>query len=377
MLWAVERHLDGRPGHALALGTLACLLRPELVPFLGLWSLGRSAREPRLRPSRRARSRCWPSRGSCRTGSRSGVRSTAASRRARSRPGACRWRSALAAGAGARAQPRRPARGAAGRAGRGRRPSRGAAGRSRCSPRRPSPRSGLFVAMTQAGFSGNPRYVLPALAIWAVLAGVGRGAARQCAAGALAPLDGGRPAGGCRASRPCRWRSLRTGSPTRACCTCAPRRTRWACGCRCIATSPARSRRPAGRPPCAALGIGDRQPRAADAPGVGARRAHGEVERLTDERLVFRSSREPLVGQVYLHGRARTARTLARVGTVQGVPAGRSDVPDSRLASGDPCGRRLQRFCREFTLRLERGGTGGVCGNEVATQPVTGWQHLC
>ena len=31
----------------------------------------------------------------------------------------------------------------------------------------------LFVAMTQAGFSGNPRYVLPALATGAVLAGVG------------------------------------------------------------------------------------------------------------------------------------------------------------------------------------------------------------
>ena len=27
MLWAIERHLDERPGHALALGTLACLLR--------------------------------------------------------------------------------------------------------------------------------------------------------------------------------------------------------------------------------------------------------------------------------------------------------------------------------------------------------------
>src|SRR5919107_3447174 len=37
MLWAVERHLDGRHGHALALGTLTCLMRPELVPFLGLY----------------------------------------------------------------------------------------------------------------------------------------------------------------------------------------------------------------------------------------------------------------------------------------------------------------------------------------------------
>jgi hypothetical protein len=33
--------------------------------------------------------------------------------------------------------------------------------------------AGLFVAMTEAGFSGNPRYVLPALALACVLAGVG------------------------------------------------------------------------------------------------------------------------------------------------------------------------------------------------------------
>jgi hypothetical protein len=33
----------------------------------------------------------------------------------------------------------------------------------------------MFVAMTQAGFSGNPRYALPSLALWCVLAGVGLG----------------------------------------------------------------------------------------------------------------------------------------------------------------------------------------------------------
>jgi hypothetical protein len=34
MLWAVERHLDGRRDHALPLLFAACLLRPEVFPFL-------------------------------------------------------------------------------------------------------------------------------------------------------------------------------------------------------------------------------------------------------------------------------------------------------------------------------------------------------
>ena len=57
MLWAIERHLDGRPGHALVLGTLACLLRPELVPFLGLYGLWAWRAEPRLRAA--AGRACW------------------------------------------------------------------------------------------------------------------------------------------------------------------------------------------------------------------------------------------------------------------------------------------------------------------------------
>jgi hypothetical protein len=34
ILWAVERQLDARPEHAVVLGTLACLLRPELFPLV-------------------------------------------------------------------------------------------------------------------------------------------------------------------------------------------------------------------------------------------------------------------------------------------------------------------------------------------------------
>ena len=39
MLWAVERHLDGRRTHAFLLGFAAALLRPEVWPFWGLYGL--------------------------------------------------------------------------------------------------------------------------------------------------------------------------------------------------------------------------------------------------------------------------------------------------------------------------------------------------
>src|SRR5918999_3615513 len=46
MLWAVERHLDGRRGHALALGALVRLMRPELFPFLAAYALWLAWIEP-------------------------------------------------------------------------------------------------------------------------------------------------------------------------------------------------------------------------------------------------------------------------------------------------------------------------------------------
>ena len=39
VLWAFERHLDGRRDHALYLGVVAALMRPEAWPFLGLYGL--------------------------------------------------------------------------------------------------------------------------------------------------------------------------------------------------------------------------------------------------------------------------------------------------------------------------------------------------
>jgi hypothetical protein len=50
LFWAIERHLDGRHGHVVVLGSLACLLRPELFPFLALYLLWAWRAEPRLRP---------------------------------------------------------------------------------------------------------------------------------------------------------------------------------------------------------------------------------------------------------------------------------------------------------------------------------------
>jgi hypothetical protein len=48
-LWAFERHLDGRRDHALYLGFLCALLRPEAWPFLGVYGLWLWVRNPELR----------------------------------------------------------------------------------------------------------------------------------------------------------------------------------------------------------------------------------------------------------------------------------------------------------------------------------------
>jgi hypothetical protein len=49
MLWAVDRHLDGRRDWALTLTFLACLLRPEVFPFLAIYGAWLWRVEPRLR----------------------------------------------------------------------------------------------------------------------------------------------------------------------------------------------------------------------------------------------------------------------------------------------------------------------------------------
>ena len=49
MLWGVDRHLDGRRAHALVAVFLACLLRPEVFPFLALYGAWLWRAEPGLR----------------------------------------------------------------------------------------------------------------------------------------------------------------------------------------------------------------------------------------------------------------------------------------------------------------------------------------
>ena len=169
----------------------------------------------------------------------------------------------------------------------------------------------LFVAMTQAGFSGNPRYVLPALAVSSVLAGVGAAyLAEVVPALAGVALATGRRGRGRRCPRAGRARV-----PDRA--RDSPRRRgAGGGGAHAAASDLARAVREAGGADAVkALGWATTnralQTRLAWELGVPMEL----TESLTDYRVVFRSSREPLVGRVYMTGRARYRRTLVRVGS--------------------------------------------------------------
>ena len=207
------------PGHALVLGLLACLLRPELVPFLGLYGAWAWCAEPRLRPLLAGALVLLPAGLGGPRVDRLGQparRRRAGAQRAGVEPVA--GRAALAAGARARSQPRGRAVELLALTARGR--------RARAAPRRGAVLAAaalaevaLFVAMTQAGFSGNPRYVLPALALLCVLAGVG--AARRLVRAAAAARPARRPGSpACAGWRsPCwalrSWTSAPRCSPTR------------------------------------------------------------------------------------------------------------------------------------------------------------------
>ncbi|MDQ3587851.1 MAG: hypothetical protein M3375_05845 [Actinomycetota bacterium] len=49
LLWAIERHLEARRNQALILGFLACLLRPEVAPFVGAYGAYLFWKAPELR----------------------------------------------------------------------------------------------------------------------------------------------------------------------------------------------------------------------------------------------------------------------------------------------------------------------------------------
>ena len=174
VLWGVERHLDGRRDHAFALGVAGALLRPEVWPFLGLYALWVWHSEPRGRlvlASAILVPVLWvvpellgsgePLRASARA--RQPLAHSAAFA---DRPAIEVLRSgwtmlvpslALAALATTVAALRRPRRDAlllvlaAASAG----------------------WVGLVAAMTEVGYAGNPRYLVPVSAALAVVAGVG------------------------------------------------------------------------------------------------------------------------------------------------------------------------------------------------------------
>jgi hypothetical protein len=325
MLWAIERHLDGRVAHALVLGTLACLLRPELVPFLGLYGLWVWRAEPRLRtlvagavvalpvlwigPE-------WIGSGMPLDGGAQARSQPAWSLSLADRP----WLRALervhnhaglplellAALAVAVAILRRQA----------------AILALACAA---IVEVGLFVAMTQAGFSGNPRYVLPALVIAAVLAGVG--AARIAQAGTnlveFSPLYDGN-------STRFRVAVASTGGLIAAVAVLTA-------GAHGFASQRVHRLDYEVHEVQERMQIHADLARAVHAAGGAAKvkaigwattnralqtRLAWELgvpmeltESLTDYRVVFRSSREPLVGRVYMTGRARHRQTLALVGT--------------------------------------------------------------
>jgi hypothetical protein len=188
MLWAILRHLDGRRDHALVLGTLACLMRPELFPFLALYALVTWRARPELRGLTAGLMIVLPLAWLVPEWLGSGHPLDGGAQ-ARSEPfwslsnSDSPWRRALVrfhnhtdtslelltlVAVGAALVRRQWAvvvlAGAA------------------------AAEVALYLAMTEARFSGNPRYVLPAVTLVCVLAGVGAGALAELAGRALRPL---------------------------------------------------------------------------------------------------------------------------------------------------------------------------------------------
>jgi hypothetical protein len=312
MLWAIERQLDRRTGQTLLLGTLACLLRPELFGFLGLYGLWAWRAEPRLRPLLAAGLVLLPLAwiGPEWIGSGSPLDGGA---QARSEPA---WSLSLAEHPWLRALER--VHNHAGLPLELLALVAVAVGR-RCRAVLALAAAALaevvlFVAMTQAGFSGNPRYVLPALAVGAVLAGVGAGHLAQVVP-ALARARTG---------------AWRLAGATAALAVLA------VAGQGFLAARVTRLEGEARE-----VGVRMRLHRdlaqaVREAGGAHAVRALGSatsnralhtrlawelgvpmelVESVTDHRVVFRSSRVLIAGGVYMRGRAKVRRTLARVGS--------------------------------------------------------------
>jgi hypothetical protein len=205
MLWAILRHLDGHRGQAMVLGALVCLLRPEVFPFLVLYLLWLWRAEPRRRLLVAALMLIIPLAWLVPDWIGSGNPLDGGSQ-ARSEP---EWSLSHAERPWLRALER-----VDNHAGLALELMAAAATAAAVLRRQPAvlalalaaaAEAGLYVAMTQAGFSGNPRYVLPALVILCVLAGVGAARTAELggalAARAAAALPGMRRSAGAQAPR--------------------------------------------------------------------------------------------------------------------------------------------------------------------------------
>jgi hypothetical protein len=337
MLWAIERHLDGRAGQAMALLAVGSLMRPELFPFLALYAIWLWRAERGLRGAVAALMVAiplawlvpeWIGSGDALDGG-SQARSEPywslshaeqpwlrALERLHNHAGLALELLALAAVAAAVVRRQRVVLVLAAAA---------------------AAEGAVFVAMTQGGFSGNPRYALPALAVLCVLAGTG--AARTAeAGGALAARAAGLLAG----SR--RGRAGRARAPRSARIAPASRLSGAAIALALVAllVAPLVEGR-AGRLEFEAREVGRRMDLQRDlaraiaaAGGPEALRELGsattnralhsrlawelgysiqDVERGYGHRVVLRTSRERIAGDVLVWGRPRERRMLARVGS--------------------------------------------------------------
>jgi hypothetical protein len=367
MLWAVERHLDGRHTHVVVLGTLACLLRPELFPFLALYWLWAWWAQPRLRPLLAGVAVLLPAAWIVPEWIGSG-NPLDGGRQARSEPvwslshaeqpwlraldrvhnhaGLAVELLALTAAAWALARRRFAVVVLAAAA---------------------LAEVAVYLAMTEAGFSGNPRYVLPALTVASVLAGVGTAVLVETGAEFARWLVRGRA------------RLL-------------PRLAGGAAGLAVVALLGApfvdergRQLRSEARQVELRMDIHRDLARAVDEvggpPAVAAigtatanRALHSrlawelsvpidQVERVADHRVVFRSLRERLNGRVYMRGRAKSRRTMARVGGIWVYRRDRLTFPLAR--------RALEVIGNPFTSGLQGIHTSAARERRFGTRVVT------